>query len=212
MRQDPVSSKPPAPADPTGLRENDEWRTIMDPSNGGRITFEVIGAETNGALVRMRGHLPPHSSGPPSHRHRAFSESFTVLAGRLTVVVAGRVERLGPGASATVPKGVAHTFRNDGDEEVVAITEVRPSAHFEEFLRALYGLGRDGRLDPINFALAARLGESLPAGPPVPIARALVGVLAWIGDRLGRDGAFPEYTRPPTTAVADHSTEHPTAT
>jgi hypothetical protein len=110
-----------------------------------------------------------------------------------------------------VPPGVAHTFRNDGDDAVETSGEVRPAAHFEEHLRVLFGLSRDGRLDPINFALAARLGESLPAGPPPLIARALVSVLAWIGDRLGRDGAFPEYTRPPTMALTEHSTEHPGA-
>ena len=95
-----------------------------------------------------------------------------------------------------MPPGVAHTFRNDGDDAVESSGEVRPAAHFEEHLRALFGLSRDGRMDPINFALAARLGESLPAGLPMPIARALVSILAWVGDRLGRDGSFPEYTRP----------------
>jgi mannose-6-phosphate isomerase-like protein (cupin superfamily) len=184
--------------------DNSGWRTIVDSRTGDRITFEMTGAETNGAFVQARSHLPPHSPGPPRHQHRTFSESFTVHSGRLTILIADRVVRLGPGESATVPKGVAHTFRNDGDEAVEASGEVRPAAHFEEHLRALYGLSRDGRLDPINFALAARLGESLPAGPPTPIARMLVGVLAWIGDRLGRDGAFPEYTRPPTAP-----TKHP---
>lgn len=178
------------------------WRTITNQTTGESLTFEVTGAETGGAFARVRGFLPTHASGPPPHRHRIYSESFTVLSGRLTLAIGNRTVLLGPGESETVPPGVAHTFRNDGDDAVETIGEVRPADHFEEHLRALFGLSRDGRMDPINFALAARLGESAPAGPPVPIARALVGILAWVGNRLGRDGNFPEYTCPPTASAA----------
>lgn len=175
-----------------------DWRTIVEPRTGERITFELIGAETGGELVRAHGFLPGHSTGPVRHIHRTHSESFTVLAGQLRVEVGGRAVIVGRGDTVTVPAGTAHTFRNDGDEAVELVSEARPAAHFEEGLRTLYGLSRDGRMDPINFALAARLGESLPAGPPRPVAYVLVSILAWIGDRLGRDGRFPEYTICPT--------------
>lgn len=179
------------------------WRTITYPTTGESLTFEVTGGETGGAFVRVRGFLPAHVSGPPPHRHRTYSESFTVLSGQLTLVVGSRTVLLGPGESETVPPGVAHTFRNDGDDAVETSGEVRPADHFEEHLRALFGLSRAGRMDPINFALAARLGASLPAGPPLTIAHALVSILAWVGDRLGRDGSFPEYTRPPAGVTAE---------
>lgn len=174
-----------------------EWRTIVDPRSGARISVEVTGAETGGELVRLHGLLPPHSSGPPRHIHRTHSESFTVLSGRLEIEAGGHVVTIGPGETITAPAGIPHTFQNEGDEEVELITEVRPAPHFEEFLRALYGLSRDGRTGPIDFAMALRLGEALPARPPAPVARVLVAVLAWIGDRLGRDGSFPEYTVAP---------------
>ena len=179
----------------------DDWRTISDPNTGERLTFEVTGAESGGAFVRARGQVAHHARGPQRHRHRKHTETFTVVTGRLTVEVAGRTLTLGPGDSVTAAAGEAHTFRNETDEEVELIGEARPAAHFEEGLRAIYGLGRDGRMGLINLALAARLAESLPAGPPAPIARLLVAVMAWVGDRLGRDGAFPEYTRPPVAAT-----------
>ena len=179
----------------------DDWRTINDPNSGERLTFEVTGAESGGAFVRARGLVAPHARGPRRHCHRKHTETFTVVTGRLTVEVAGRTVTLGPGESVTAAAGEAHTFRNETDEEVELIGEARPAAHFEEGLRAIYGLGRDGRMGLINLALAARLAESLPAGPPAPIARLLVAVMAWVGDRLGRDGAFPEYTRPPVAAT-----------
>lgn len=180
--------------------EADAWRTIANPNTGERLTFEVTGAESRGEFVRARGFVAAHAPGPERHRHRRHSETFTVVTGHLTVEVAGRAVVLGPGDSVTAAAGEAHTFRNETDEEVELIGEARPAAHFEEGLRAIYGLGRDGRMGPINLALAARLGESLPAGPPAPIARILVAVMAWVGDRLGRDGSFPEYTRPPEGA------------
>ncbi|HEX5440858.1 MAG TPA: cupin domain-containing protein [Ktedonobacterales bacterium] len=179
----------------------DDWRTIADPNTGERLVFEVTGAESNGAFVRARGFVAPHARGPQRHRHRRHSETFTVVNGRLTVEVAGQMAILGPGESVTAAAGEAHTFRNETDEEVELVGEARPAAHFEEGLRAIYGLGRDGRMGPINLALAARLAESLPAGPPAPIARILVAIMAWIGDRLGRDGCFPEYTQPPRAAT-----------
>lgn len=178
-----------------------DWRTIVEPRTGDRITFELTGVETGGELVRARGFLPGHSAGPVRHIHRKHSESFTVLAGQLRVEIGGRTIIVGRGETAIVPAGTAHTFRNDGDEAVELLSEARPAAHFEEGLRALYGLSRDGRMDPINFALAARLGESLPAGPPRPVAYTIVSILAWIGDRLGRDGRFPEYTISPAEQV-----------
>lgn len=174
-----------------------DWRTLVDPHTGVRLTFEVTGAESGGAFVRARGYLPPHAAGPMPHRHLTYEEAFVVRSGQLTLEVGSRTLRLGAGERATVPVRVSHTFRNEGDEPVEALSEVRPAGHFEDGLRALYGLSRDGRMGPINFALAARLGDSLPAGMPLPLARLLIGVLAWLGDRLGRDGSFPEYTRPP---------------
>lgn len=178
----------------------DDWRTIGDPNTGERLTFEVTGGESDGAFVRAHGFVAAHARGPQRHRHRKHSETFTVVTGRLTVEIAGRTVVLGPGDSVTAEAGAAHTFRNETDEEVELMGEARPAAHFEEGLRAIYGLSRDGRTGPINLALAARLAESLPAGPPAPLARILVAVMAWIGDRLGRDGSFPEYTRPPEWA------------
>ena len=178
-----------------------DWRTIVEPHRGSRLTFEVTGAESGGDFVRLHDLLPPHSGGPPRHIHRTQSESFTVLAGRLRIEAGGHVVSIGPGETVTAPAGMPHSFQTEGDDEVELVGEVRPAGHFEECLRALYGLSRDGRMDPINFAMAARLGESLPAGPPAPVARVLIAVLAWIGDRLGRDGSFPEYTTAPGSSA-----------
>jgi hypothetical protein len=46
----------------------------------------------------------------------------------------GEWTSLGPGEYAEVPRGIVHTFRNDGDEEVRMITGFEPMG-FEDFFR-----------------------------------------------------------------------------
>ena len=65
---------------------------------------------------------PVGTPGPPPHYHADSAESFYVVAGRLGVMAAGEWTSLGPGGYVEVPRGVVHTFRNEGEEEVRTIT------------------------------------------------------------------------------------------
>jgi mannose-6-phosphate isomerase-like protein (cupin superfamily) len=65
---------------------------------------------------------PVGTPGPPPHYHADSAESFYVVAGRLGVMAAGEWTSLGPGGYVEVPRGVLHTFRNEGEEEVKTIT------------------------------------------------------------------------------------------
>src|SRR6516165_10463620 len=79
---------------------------------------------------------PSGTPGPPPHYHADSAEAFYVLAGRLGVMAAGEWTTLGPGGYIEVPRGVVHTFRNGGDEEVQTITMFdvpRFENWFEEF-------------------------------------------------------------------------------
>jgi hypothetical protein len=75
-------------------------------------------------------------SRPPPHYHEDCAEFFFVTAGRLGVMKDGEWTSLGPGGHAEVPRGVVHTFRNEGDEEARTITGFEPMGFerfFEEF-------------------------------------------------------------------------------
>jgi mannose-6-phosphate isomerase-like protein (cupin superfamily) len=97
---------------------------------GHRVTPITVGGRT----VAVEVATPPGVHGPPPHHHEDCAESFFVTAGRLGVMTDGSWASLGPGEQVEIPAGVVHTFRNDGDEEVRAITGFEP-AGFEAFFR-----------------------------------------------------------------------------
>jgi quercetin dioxygenase-like cupin family protein len=65
---------------------------------------------------------PVGTPGPPPHYHADSAESFYVVAGRLGVMAGDEWTSLGPGGYVEVPRGVVHTFRNEGEEEARTIT------------------------------------------------------------------------------------------
>ena len=95
---------------------------------GHRVTPIPVGAR----IAALEVATPVGVPGPPPHHHEDCAECFYVVAGRLGVMVDGEWTSLGPGDWAEIPRGAIHTFRNDGDEEVRAITSFDP-AGFERF-------------------------------------------------------------------------------
>ena len=61
------------------------------------------------------------------HVHPCQESRAAVRAGTLRFVVDGNARRLRPGDAITIPAGVPHPFANDGDEDGVAIQELRPA-------------------------------------------------------------------------------------
>jgi mannose-6-phosphate isomerase-like protein (cupin superfamily) len=79
---------------------------------------------------------PAGTPGPPPHHHEDCAEFFFVTAGLLGVMTEGEWTTLGPGEYVEVPRGLLHTFRNEGEEELRTITGFDPvgfEAWFEEF-------------------------------------------------------------------------------
>ena len=58
--------------------------------------------------------VPPHSPGPPLHRH-AFDETFYLLEGELTFQIADDLRTKGVGEVAFAPRDVAHALANLSD-------------------------------------------------------------------------------------------------
>jgi mannose-6-phosphate isomerase-like protein (cupin superfamily) len=85
-----------------------------------------------GRVIALEVATPVGVPGPPPHYHEDCAEFFYVTAGRLGVMRDGEWLSLGPGEHIEVPRGVVHTFRNDGDTELRTITGFEP-AGFEAF-------------------------------------------------------------------------------
>ncbi len=77
---------------------------------------------------------PPKIPGPPPHSHRSEREFFLILKGQLDVMIDGRWQTLGAGASLELPPNSVHTFINNSEQDVVWITGWRPKG-FERFFR-----------------------------------------------------------------------------
>lgn len=111
-------------------RAGTELRTLWVMGN--RVTLITVGDR----FVALQVATPVGIPGPPPHYHEDCAEFFFVTAGRLGVMKDGEWTSLGPGGYVEVPRGVIHTFRNDGDEEARSITGFDPlgfERFFEEF-------------------------------------------------------------------------------
>lgn len=100
------------------------------------IGHRVTPIPCGGRVVALEVATPAGVPGPPPHYHQDCAEFFYVTAGRLGVMRDGEWSVLGVGEYAEVPRGVVHTFRNDGQDEVRTITGFQPAGFemfFEEF-------------------------------------------------------------------------------
>jgi mannose-6-phosphate isomerase-like protein (cupin superfamily) len=89
-----------------------------------------------GRVMALEVATPVGVPGPPPHHHEDCNEFFYVTSGRLGVMRNGEWLSIGPGEYAEISRGVHHTFRNDGEQEVRTITGFEPAgfeAFFEEY-------------------------------------------------------------------------------
>jgi quercetin dioxygenase-like cupin family protein len=112
--------------------------TWSGPSDGERLWFlgtlaiVRVPAEATGGRFSLIEFLFPHHASPPLHTHPQ-DESYIVLDGQLTVVGGSDRFELGPGGTAVIPMGVAHTFRVDS--ETARVLVLSTPAGIEEFVR-----------------------------------------------------------------------------
>lgn len=113
----------------------------LTPAGAGRVMHafgeEVVilmdGQKSGGACTQWIERTPP-GGGPPPHRHRNEDELFHVLSGRYSFFdgQSGRWTEALPGASAFMPRGSVHTFKNIGIEYGTMLVSTTP-AGFETF-------------------------------------------------------------------------------
>jgi mannose-6-phosphate isomerase-like protein (cupin superfamily) len=172
---------------------------LVNPRSGEEIWFDGDEIET-----QMFGHIPAHSPGPPLHLHRAIEDNATVTGGRIRFTVDGRTRDLGPGDSVQVPPGARHRWENPYEEDAYMVSRVRPGIVHEIELRLLYGALARARPNPLELAVAFHDGDSYPAAMPLPIARAIFGLLYRISSVAGVADRFRNANLPGSLAVHAH--------
>lgn len=175
------------------------------PTTGEQFRF----LETSEDLARIDWWLPPGGRSP-FHRHPHQVERVTGVAGELVVTYReGRREfKIGAGKSLSVPAGVVHDFRNDGEGDAHMIVDFIPALSTKEFFEALAGLALDGKTDaagrPRNPLLLASFvtgfrDEFEVASPPPLLQRAGLAPLAALARGRGVAAHRPEYSTPAST-------------
>lgn len=120
----------------------------------------ISGGETDGKVAVFEEVVAP-GSGPPRHTHRSQAEIFHILEGCLRFEVNGESFERKAGATAFVPAGAVHTFRNIGTTPAVIHFEMLPAGDSEE----AFDLMVRGEIADID-AFFDKYGMDL-AGPPL---------------------------------------------
>jgi quercetin dioxygenase-like cupin family protein len=175
---------------------------IVNRVTGDRMTVLYSNPFGEGEYFKVRFDLPPGAKGSPLHYHTKMGETFTVLQGCLEMEVGGRGKRiiLQAGESVYVPPGVQHSFCNSSDQWVTYTSENVSAGQFEQFIRGLYGLAVDGKVNregmPVNLlhlALLLKKADTILVGPSVMVQNLLVGILVRIAGLLGTERSLVKY-------------------
>ena len=147
------------------------------------------------------------------HLHPAMHESFSVLAGELTVIRHGKRSTLTAGESAHIEPGVWHDWFNAAGVDAIVRVEVTPGQRFAHMIETLFGLSRLGHVndkgmpDPLQLALFAQVFSDVIVfrRPPLMVQRLVFSALAPIAKRRGYRATYPSLSR----ALAQHPSPMP---
>jgi quercetin dioxygenase-like cupin family protein len=119
---------------------NKQTCTVLTPGQGiqywcvgEHLTFKVGAKETGGAYA-LAETIIEAGGGPPPHVHHREHEIFYVLRGRYRLGFDTMVIERGPGSALFLPKGIAHVFKNVGDEPGQCLVFAAPGG-FEAMIK-----------------------------------------------------------------------------
>lgn len=148
------------------------------------------------AVLELRGTLPPHREGPPTHIHHVEDEEGRVIGGTLSAEIGGQRLTAGPGHTVRLPRKVAHRWWKDGDEPLFFEGLVRPIVDLDRYLQAVFEVMNAGAPNrpPLFYLAHVALRHPADANGPGHASRDSGGLLPHAGDGrcpappLSRDG------------------------
>ena len=135
----------------------------------------------------------------PAHYHKYFDEHWLVKQGNPTFVVGKEKHKRKSGETFIAPKNVPHALINDGKEDVILETEMRPAADMAKMMSVIAGLQDDKEKNWMFkfFYIEKRAGLkefSTPTDTPVKVMTALfMPVTMFIGKVSGWDILVDKY-------------------
>ena len=120
--------------------------------------------DTDGHVSLIENVVPPHSAGPPLHRHD-FDEAFYLLEGQLIFQVGDVLTTKGVGELAFAPRNVAHALANHTDASARYLLVCTPAGFERHFARIA---AEAAGVEPPLWALQA-IPEVTRVGPGIPL-------------------------------------------
>jgi quercetin dioxygenase-like cupin family protein len=127
---------------------------------GDTYTFLLTGEQSGGAMFILEAKVPA-AGGPPPHSHRFEDECFYLLEGSLTLRLAEKTIQVAAGDFVQVPKGIVHSFRNDGTSPAKMLAIFSPSGMEGYFKEALESATATSASTPIP-QIVARMVAAAP--------------------------------------------------
>jgi quercetin dioxygenase-like cupin family protein len=121
-----------------------------------QIRFLITGEQTGGALFIAEVSVPP-GGGNPQHIHRREEESFYMQQGALTLQVGGNTLTALPGDFVCLPRGVAHSFQNNGNVDAKFLLVAAPAGLEKFFEEAFYPIAECPDAPPMTEAFMGRV-------------------------------------------------------
>ena len=106
--------------------------------------------------------VPPHTAGPPLHKHD-FDEAFYVLHGELVFQVEEEITTKGAGDLSFAPRNVAHALANHSDAPARYVLVCTPAGFERHWARAEADAAG---VEPPSWALGP-IPEVTVLGPPI---------------------------------------------
>ena len=122
-------------------------------------TYKVLSKTVQGSAAIVEHTLEGKSLGAPMHKHTHEDEISYVLEGQLSVIQDGKEHKALPGQYIIKPRGIFHTFWNEGTERLHFIEFIVPgnfSNYFDE-LAPFLAAGQPPQMDKVR-ETAARYG------------------------------------------------------
>lgn len=168
---------------------------IENPVTEERITFVRTSEQTGGAVAELDLELSPAAFVAAEHIHRSQEERLQVVEGRILLRCRGEESVSSSGETVVVPAGAPHAWAPHGGASARVRITFTPGAGIEQFFDEFFRLAREGRVNSKgmpSLPVTAGLGlahDMYLAGPPVPLQRAALRVLATTDRLLHRPGS-----------------------
>lgn len=174
----------------------------IENMQGGRITLQITGEESDGELLEMKVVYPAHSKRPSYHYHPYQEEHFEVLKGKFHTKIDDVEHIYETGEQFDVPMTIPHWMYNISDEEGCLLWQVRPAMKTQAFLGTMWGLEADGKFNaygtPNLLQLAVVLyeysDEFRVASLPFWLQRIPLYFLSKLGKFCGYQASYPQYS------------------